>query len=66
MLELLGPPARDIESPVARNTEVHANDLTPVLEELRRMASLRSGPMLARRGGRWWVSNVRNLLVQTR
>jgi hypothetical protein len=44
MLELLGPPARDIESPVARNKEVHASDLTPMLEELRRTASLRSGP----------------------
>jgi hypothetical protein len=32
MLELLGPPARDIESPVARNAEVHARDLTPMLE----------------------------------
>jgi DNA invertase Pin-like site-specific DNA recombinase len=56
---------------VARNTEAHARDLAPVLEELQSQGvtslravaeALNERGMLTRRGGRWWVSNVRNLL----
>ena len=54
-----------------RNAEAHARDLAPVLEELRAQgvhslrglaAALNERGMLTRRGGRWHVSNVRNLL----
>jgi hypothetical protein len=60
---------------VGRNTEAHAHDLAPVLQDLRVQgvtslrgiaAALNERGMLTRRGGRWWVSNVRNLLVRTR
>jgi hypothetical protein len=59
------------EEAVARNSESHAWDLAPVLEELRAQGvtslrgiaeALNERGMLTRRGGRWWVSNVRNLL----
>lgn len=51
--------------------ERHAEDMTPVLEGLRSegvvtlrsvAAELTERGMLMRRRGRWWVSNVRNLL----
>jgi DNA invertase Pin-like site-specific DNA recombinase len=63
-----GAPLREA---VARNSESHAWDLAPVLEELRAQGvtslrgiaeALNERGMLTRRGGRWWVSNVRNLL----
>jgi hypothetical protein len=56
---------------VKRNTEAHARDLAPVLAELKMQGitslravaeALNARGMLTRRGGRWWVSNVRNLL----
>jgi hypothetical protein len=60
---------------VARNAEVHAWDLAPVLAELRAQGvtslraiaeALNEQGMLTRRGGRWWVSNVRNLVARAR
>ena len=63
-----GAPLRET---VTRNAEAHARDLAPVLEELRSQgvtslrgiaAELNERGMLTRRGGRWHVSNVRNLL----
>jgi hypothetical protein len=62
-----------LRAAVARNAEAHARDLEPVLEELRAQGvtslrtvaeALNERGMLTRRGGRWWVSNVRNLLVR--
>jgi hypothetical protein len=56
---------------VARNAEAHASDLAPLLEDLKMQGitslraiadALNERGMLTRRGGRWWVSNVRNLL----
>ena len=58
---------------VSRNADQHARDLAPVLAELRQQgittlrgiaAALSERGMLTRRGGRWHVSNVRNLLAR--
>jgi DNA invertase Pin-like site-specific DNA recombinase len=43
-LRRAGKGGAPLRAAVAHNTEAHAHDLAPVLEELRRMASLRSGP----------------------
>ena len=57
----------------AVNADQHARDLTPVPAELRGegitslrsvAAALNQRGMLTRRGGRWWVYNVRNLLLR--
>jgi len=65
-----GAPLREA---VTRNAEAHARDLAPVLEELRSQgvtslrgiaAALNERGMLTRRGGRWHVSNVRNLVAR--
>jgi DNA invertase Pin-like site-specific DNA recombinase len=60
-----------LRAAVAANADVFAADLTPVLAEIRAVGNLtlrdiaeelnRRG-MMTRRGGRWHVSNVRNLL----
>ncbi len=56
---------------VARNADAHAADLAPVVADIRAAghtslraiaAELNARGMLTRRGGRWHVSNVRNLL----
>jgi DNA invertase Pin-like site-specific DNA recombinase len=58
---------------ISRNTDQHAQDLAPVLGDLRQQgitslrgiaAALSERGMLTRRGGRWHVSNVRNLLAR--
>ena len=60
-----------LRAAVSRNADQHARELAPVLAELsaRDVSSLRAVAaelnergMLTRRGGRWHVSNVRNLL----
>jgi DNA invertase Pin-like site-specific DNA recombinase len=54
---------------VAENANRHAQDLTPVVDDIRAQgytslraiaAELNARGMLTRRGGRWQVSNVRN------
>jgi DNA invertase Pin-like site-specific DNA recombinase len=70
-LRRAGKGGAPLRAPVGRNADRHARDLAPVLEELRAqgVTSLRAVAeelnqrgMLTRRGGRWWVSNVRNLV----
>ena len=60
-----------LRAAIARNAERHARDLAPVVEDiwasgatsLRAMAAeLNARGMLTRRGGRWHVSTVTNLL----
>ncbi len=60
-----------LRTAVAANADRHAKDLEPVVEDLHRQGitslrgiatALRARGMLTRRGGRWDVSNVRNLL----
>jgi DNA invertase Pin-like site-specific DNA recombinase len=56
---------------VAENADRHARDLAPVIADIRAQghtslraiaAELNARGMLTRRGGRWQVSNVRNLI----
>jgi hypothetical protein len=56
---------------IGRNADRHARDLAPVVEDIRSggatslraiAAELNARGMLTRRGGRWHVSNVMNLL----
>ena len=63
-----GAPLREA---VARNADRHAQDLAPVVEDIRAggavslraiAAELNGRGMLTRRGGRWHVSTVTNLL----
>jgi DNA invertase Pin-like site-specific DNA recombinase len=58
---------------VAANADRHAQDLAPVLQALREQgvtslrgiaAALNERGMLTRRGGKWHVSNLKNLLVR--
>ena len=60
---------------ISRNADQHAQDLAPVLGDLQQQgittlrgiaAALSERGMLTRRGGRWHVSNVRNLLRRLR
>jgi hypothetical protein len=60
-----------IRAAVAANAEAHASDLAPVVADIRAggatslraiAAELSARAMLTRRGGRWHVSTVRNLL----
>jgi len=60
-----------LRATIARNAERHARDLAPVLEDIRSggatslraiAAELNERGMLTRRGGRWHVSTVTNLL----
>ncbi|MFZ1725982.1 MAG: recombinase family protein, partial [Albidovulum sp.] len=62
-----------LRAAVGRNADRHAAELAPVLDDiqsqghttLRAIASaLNERGMLTRRGGRWHVSNVRNLLLR--
>jgi DNA invertase Pin-like site-specific DNA recombinase len=70
-LRRAGKGAVALREAVSRNAQAHAQDLSPVLEELRErgVTSLRAialalneRGMLTRRGGQWHVSNVRNLI----
>ena len=63
-----GAPLREA---IARNADRHAQDLAPVVEDIRWVAppslraiaaELNGRGMLTRRGGRWHVSTVTNLL----
>jgi DNA invertase Pin-like site-specific DNA recombinase len=72
-LRRAGKGGAPLQEAVRRNADAHAADLAPVLEELhgRGVTSLRGiasalneRGMLTRRGGRWHVSNVRNLLMR--
>ena len=63
-----GAPLREA---IARNADRHARDLAPVVEDIRAggavslraiAAELNGRGMLNRRGGRWHVSTVTNLL----
>ena len=63
-----GAPLREA---IARNADRHARDLAPVVEDIRAggatslraiAAELNERGMLTRRGGRWHVSTVTNLL----
>ena len=63
-----GAPLREA---IARNADRHAQDLAPVVEDIRGSgatslraiaAELNERGMLTRRGGRWHVSTVTNLL----
>jgi len=65
------PKVCPLPAAVIANAEAHALDLAPVVEALRAQGitslravaeALNKRGMLTRRGGRWWVSNVRNLL----
>jgi DNA invertase Pin-like site-specific DNA recombinase len=58
---------------VVENADRHAQDLAPVIEDIRAQghtslraiaAELNARGMLTRRGGRWQVSNVRNLICR--
>ena len=60
-----------LRAAIARNAERHARDLAPVVEDIRAggatslraiAAELNDRGMLTRRGGRWHVSTVTNLL----
>jgi DNA invertase Pin-like site-specific DNA recombinase len=59
---------------VTRNADAHAADLAAVVEDIRSAgatslraiaAELNQRGILTRRGGRWQVSNVRNVLART-
>ena len=60
-----------LRAAVSRNANQHASELAPVLTEMREQgvmslraiaAELNERGMLTRRGGKWHVSNVRNLV----
>jgi DNA invertase Pin-like site-specific DNA recombinase len=64
-----------LRAAIARNAERHARDLAPVVEDIRSSgatslraiaAELNERGMLTRRGGRWHVSTVTNLLERLR
>jgi DNA invertase Pin-like site-specific DNA recombinase len=61
-----------LRAAIARNADRHARDLAPVVDDiraggatsLRAMKELNARGMLTRRGGRWHVSTVINLLIR--
>jgi hypothetical protein len=70
-LRRAGKGGRPLREAIARNAERHAQDLAPMVEDisvggamsLRAIAGeLNARGMLTRRGGRWHVSTVMNLL----
>ena len=70
-LRRAGKGGASLQAAIARNTDRHARDLAPMVAEIRSggAASLRAiamemnaRGMLTRRGGRWHVSTVMNLL----
>jgi DNA invertase Pin-like site-specific DNA recombinase len=70
-LRRAGMGAQALRAAVATNADRHARDLAPVIEDIRLggatslraiAAELNDRGMLTRRGGRWHVSTVTNLL----
>jgi DNA invertase Pin-like site-specific DNA recombinase len=74
-LRRAGKGGQALREAVSRNADEFAGELAPVLEELERdgvntlrgiVEALNRRGMLTRRGGRWQVSNVNNLLLRCR
>ena len=72
-LRRAGKGGAPLRGTVSRNADVFAADLAPVIEDIRTAgittlraiaAELNARGMLTRRGGKWHVSNVRNLLFR--
>ena len=72
-LRRAGKGAQALRAAVTRNADAHAQALAPVIADLRARghttlraiaAELEARGMQTRRGGRWHVSNVRNLLAR--
>jgi DNA invertase Pin-like site-specific DNA recombinase len=72
-LKRAGKGGAPLRAAVRANADRHAQDLAPVLEELRMQgvtslrclaAALNTRGMITRRGGRWHVSNVKNLVAR--
>ena len=72
-LRRAGKGGEALRATVAANADRHAQDLAPVVEDLCRqgivslrgiVAALTERGMLIRPGGRWHVSNVRNMLLR--
>jgi len=70
-LRRAGKGGASLREAVGRNADAHARDLAPVIEDIRARgatslraiaAELNARGMLTRRGGRWHVSTVTNLL----
>jgi DNA invertase Pin-like site-specific DNA recombinase len=70
-LRRAGRGAAALRAAIARNADRHAQDLAPVVEDIREggatslraiAGELNARGMLTRRGGRWHVSTVTNLL----
>ena len=70
-LRRAGKGGAPLRAAIARNAERHARDLAPVVDDIRAVgatslraiaAELNARGMLTRRGGRWHVSTVLNLL----
>ena len=70
-LRRAGKGGAPLRAAIARNADRHARDLAPVVEDIRAggatslraiAAELNARGMLTRRGGRWHVSTVMNLL----
>jgi DNA invertase Pin-like site-specific DNA recombinase len=70
-LRRAGKGSAPLRAAIARNADRHAQDLAPVIEDIRAggatslraiAAELNARGMLTRRGGRWHVSTVVNLL----
>ena len=72
-LRRAGKGGEALRAAVSRNADTFAQDLKPVIEDIRAAghtslraiaAELNARGMLTRRSGRWHVSNVRNLLTR--
>ena len=70
-LRRAGKGGAPLRAAIARNADRHARDLAPVVEDIRAggatslraiAGELNARGMLTRRGGRWHVSTVMNLL----
>ena len=70
-LKRAGKGGAPLRAAIAKNADRHARDLAPVVDDIRRggatslraiAAELNGRGMLTRRGGRWHVSTVTNLL----
>ena len=70
-LRRAGKGGAPLRAAIARNADRHAQDLAPVVEDIRSggatslraiAGELNARGMLTRRGGRWHVSTVMNLL----